>query len=169
MNTKEFEQKNNVNLIPKSESRLMRAVGWVLKPFTPSFMTYFWTTYRIPFQKPTIAYPPNIQEPTLYTPVLEHEMIHAEDMRSEWDLFKMFCLLLFFPMPVIFSGRWYIERYPYLHNMINHAHHGYTVERGVENLWNNYLWAWPKPLMRKWFTKKLEEHKGASDEERDSL
>jgi len=160
MNIEQFEQKNNVNLIPKADSKLMRTVGWVLKPFTPSFMTHFWTTYRIPFKKPTIAYPSIVQEAAhdKYKSTLEHEMMHAEDMRSGWGLFKMFCLLLFFPMPVIFSGRWYIERYPYLHNMINHASRGYTVEREVENLWNNYIWAWPKPLMKKWFEKKLKEH-----------
>lgn len=28
----------------KTDSRLMRAVGWVLKPFTPTFMGSFWTT-----------------------------------------------------------------------------------------------------------------------------
>jgi len=145
----------------------MRVVGFVLKPFTPTFMTHFWTTFRIPFGKPIISYPLNVEDPTeeRYAPVLQHEKIHSEDERSTWGLFKMFWLYFFLPLPVLFSGRWYVERYAYLHNMINHTDNGYTVERGVESLWNNYLWAWPKPLMRKWFNKKLEEHKGASNED----
>jgi len=71
-------------------------------------------------------------------------------------LFRAFWLYLFLPLPVLFSGRWYFERHAYLHNIINH---GYSIERVVDTLWNNYLWCWPKPLMKKWFERKVKERK----------
>jgi len=89
-------------------------------------------------------------------PTLEHEMIHVEDMRSWWGLLKSALLVSLLPLPILFSGRWYVERYAYLHNIINH---GYNIDRCVNLLWSGYGWAWPKPLMKKWFYKKVAEHK----------
>jgi len=161
MNIQEFEQKYNVNLILKKKSRFMRFVGFFLGR---SFMEDFWTTYRLPFQKKgTITYPDSNdlskyeEIPKWMWPTLEHELIHIEDMKSGWGLFKMFWLVWLLPLPIIFSGRWFIERHAYLHNILNH---GRSIEKSVDVLWSGYGWAWPKCLMRKWFNKKVAEHKG---------
>lgn len=153
MNKNEFEKQHDVKVICKSESKLMSLIGW----FFPAFMTYFWTTYRLPFGKPTITYPTSVSDPMKSQSVLEHELVHCKDMRSGWGLFKMFWLVWLLPMPIIFSGRWFIERHAYLHNILNH---GYELERAVSILWNGYGWAWPKPLMRRWFEKAVKKHKG---------
>lgn len=115
-------------------------------------MINFWTTYRLPFKKPVITYPNDINNPMLYPHILEHEIIHVEDMRSPWGLFKSFCLVWLLPLPIFFSGRWFIERKAYLHNIKNH---NYEIEWVVDTLWNSYGWCWPKFLMRRWFNKKL--------------
>jgi len=70
-------------------------------------------------------------------------------------LMKMFWLVWLLPLPVLFSGRWFIERAAYLDGIIKY---GDDVEKCVNTLWDGYLWPWPKPLMRKWFYKKLKEH-----------
>lgn len=159
MKIKEFEALHNVKLMLKTKSFFMRLVSVVLGQ---SFMDNFWTTFRLPFQKQvTITYPKSndiskySEIPSGFMPILEHELIHAKDMASSWGLFKMFWLVWLLPLPIIFSGRWIIERYSYLNGMIKY---GDDVEQAVDTLWDNYLWPWPKPLMRKWFYKKLKEH-----------
>jgi hypothetical protein len=157
MNKSEFENKHNINLVSKADSKLMKVIGWFLKPFTPTFMTEFFTTMRLPFQKrPTIYYPTTINDPISRQSTMEHELIHADDMRTGWGLFKMAMLVSIFPLPIIFSGRWYIERKAYLHNIVNH---NYNIDAVVNSLWSNYLIPWPKPLMKKWFLKQLSEEK----------
>lgn len=159
MKIKEFEKKHSVILIPKKQSRFMKLVSRVLGK---TFMDEFWTTYRLPGELPTITFP-DVNDLTKYDqipswawPVLEHELIHAEDMRSTWGLIKSAFLVSIFPLPVLFSGRWFIERYAYLHGIIKY---GDDVDAVVESLWSGYGFPWPKSLMRKWFNKKLEEHK----------
>jgi len=119
MNVTEFEQRHSVKLILKSESRLMRAIGFVLKPFTPTFMTDFWTTMRLPFSKTMIAYPSSVTDPLSKRneSIVEHEIIHAKDMSSAWGLFKMAFLVSIFPLPILFSGRWFIEFPAYLNDI----------------------------------------------------
>jgi hypothetical protein len=157
MNITEFEKKHNVGLIRKDKSIPMKIIGF----FSSNFMNHFWTTYRLPFQKKgTITYPKsnNLSKykeiPEWAQPILEHELIHIEDMKSGWGLFKMFWLVWLLPLPIIFSGRWFIERHAYLHNILNH---GRSIEDSVNTLWSGYLWAWPKCLMQKWFNKKVKE------------
>lgn len=46
-----------VRIMKKSDSFLMRFVGLILSPFTPAFMSGFWTTIAYPF-RPTTVYTP---------------------------------------------------------------------------------------------------------------
>ena len=154
MNITEFEKKHNVRFISKDKSWLMRLIGF----FSNTFTYNFWTTYRLPFQKPTITYPPDTKDPMAlrYRSIREHELIHCKDMRSACGLFKIFWLFLLIPLPILFSGRWFIERYAYLHGIINYNH---SIDRVINILWDSYGWIWPKSLMRRWFNRKLKEHK----------
>jgi hypothetical protein len=104
-----FEAEHDVRLIRKADSLLMRLISNFLGK---SFIWSFWTTYRLPFGKPIIAYPTKAKNP-LSSNRLEHELMHAEDMRSTWGAIKMFFLLWLLPLPIIFSGRWFIERRAY--------------------------------------------------------
>ncbi len=154
LSKEEFEKKYNVKFISKKESVVMRIIGF----FSRTFMYDFWTTYRLPFQKKVrITYPPDTIEPMgeRYKGTREHELIHAIDMGTSWGLFKMFWLLWLIPLPIIFSGRWFFERYAYLYNLL---YHGYKIDYVVDALWGGYGWAWPKCLMKKWFNKKIKEH-----------
>lgn len=160
MTIEEFEKQNKVKLILKKKSRFMRFSAFFLGK---GFMENFWTTYRLPFKGPVITYPDsndiskfeNI--PDWAVPVLEHEMIHVEDLRSTWGLVKSALLVSVLPLPVLFSGRWFLERHAYLHGMVKY---GDDVDERVEALWNGYFYPWPKSLMKKWFLKKIAEHKG---------
>jgi len=151
---KEYEQKNQVKLIPKTHSRLMRFAALIMGQV---FVDNFWTTYRLPFQKvPTITYPPRILDPLSRTSTLEHEMIHVQDLRRPFAPIYMGLLVFIFPLPILFSGRWFVERKAYLQNII---HHGYNIEHVVDTLWHGYAWCWPRSLMRRWFEKELERSK----------
>lgn len=152
MNKEQFEQQHNVKLIDKGDSKLMKFVGFLLCFIVPTFMTRFFTTYRLPFQKQgTIACPVGY-DPMDYPGVLEHELVHVEQQRSAWGLFKSFWLYFLLPLPIIFSGRWFIERDAYL---LDIKAGRITVEYAVNTLWKSYAFAWPPGLMRKWFNERL--------------
>jgi len=151
MSQEEFEKKFDVKLVNKKDSLVMKITVIFLKPFCPDFMTNFFTTYRLPFQKGTIVYPDGL-DPMRFSDVLEHELIHIEQEKTAWGLFKSAILVSVFPLPIIFSGRWYLEREPYLNDIRKGR---YTVEEAVDLLWGSYGWAWPKSLMTKWFKDRL--------------
>jgi hypothetical protein len=125
-----------------------------------SFITYFWTTIRLPFQKCVIYYPSQNdiskydQIPQWAIGILDHELIHVEQQRSSWGLFKSFLFYFFFPLPVFFSGRWFIEMEPYLQDIKSGR---LTIDQAVNILWGSYVVPWPPCLMRSWFEKKLKE------------
>ena len=158
MKIAEFEQKHNVTLMLKKKSWHMRFVGFFLGK---NFMEHFWSTFRLPFQKKAIIVYPDSNDLSGYEEIpewamgiLNHELIHVKDMSTGWGLFKMFWLLWLLPLPTIFSGRWYIERYAYLNDIKVGRK---TVESAADTLWSGYWWCWPKSLMRKWFNKKIKE------------
>jgi hypothetical protein len=155
MKINEFQEKYNVNLTPKTESKLMLAIGKVLGPW---FVKNFWTTIRLPGQRPTIYYSSNNdlrnydEIPNWAWGVLEHELMHAEQQRTTWGLFKSALLYSILPLPLLFSGRWLLEREPYLNDIKNGR---ITVDQSVNMLWEYYFFPWPKSLMKKWFENKL--------------
>lgn len=152
MNKEQFEQKHNVKLVDKQDSILMKIVGCFLTFITPSFMSGFFTTYRLPFQKQsTIAYPVGY-DPMNYPGVLEHELVHVEQQNTAWGLFKSFWLLWLIPLPIVFSGRWYLERDAYL---LDIKAGRIDIDYAVSVLWNFYGLAWPQNMMRKWFNERV--------------
>ena len=147
MTIKEFEKINKVRLIRKDKSPLMRFIGF----FIPGFVINFFTTYRLPFGKPTIAYPTFIDfEKHKY--ILEHELMHVEQFRPWYGPLLVGLAVSLFPLPVFFSGRWFVERQPYLNDILKGQ---LTVDEAVDVLWSYYGWGWPKKLMRKWFNKRV--------------
>ena len=69
----------------KSRSRLMRAIGWVLRPFNPAFMARYWTTVGS-----TIYVPTQYDDDkdwggaafrTRHRGTIEHEQVHVEQFK----------------------------------------------------------------------------------------
>jgi len=155
----EFEQKHNVRLILKTESKFMRLIGLILGR---KFRESFWTTYRLPFQKlSTITYTAKSGDPMQYKSTLSHELIHVKLLDKWYGPLLGGLLVSLVPLPVLFSGRWYIERYAYLDGILNY---NYDIDGVVNLLWNGYGWPWPKPLMKRWFLRKIKEHKEKSND-----
>lgn len=119
------------------------------------FMGYYATTCRLPFQKiPWIAHPDDWDvTDTQYEDLWAHEKHHADDERTGWGLFKMFWLVWLLPLPVVLSGRWYIERWAFLEDIRKGR---ITLEEGADRLWNDYLLAWPRPWAIQWWKDQLE-------------
>lgn len=145
MTKTEFEAKHDVRLVPKNKVWWGLLIGY----FWPRFVFGFWTTVRLPFGKSTIAHPPGI-DPMLpeYDQTRSHELGHVEQQRTAWGLLKSFLLYFFFPLPVVFSGRWFVERELFLEDILAGE---LTVERAVNLLFWSYFFAWPRFLMRRWF------------------
>lgn len=129
--------------VRKDRSLLMHGLDIVLHPFVPDFMTRFWTTLG-----GTIYYPEGVPDPLAkeHDGIRAHEMVHF----NQWQEHPicMVLLYLFFPLPFLFSGRWFIERPAYLLDILSGR---FTVDAAVDSLWRSYLWPWPRPLMRAWF------------------
>ena len=136
-----------VQVRSKSESRLMRTIGWVLGLLGISFTERFWTTISGKIiWAPTTANLDNLEG---YAVTLRHEMTHIRQARDYPVWFQLSYLLL--PLPFLFAyGRWHWERQAYLVDI----RAGRPVEDIVQSLWRNYLFTWPKPWMRAWFAKR---------------
>jgi hypothetical protein len=81
---------------------------------------------------------------------IKHETPHVDQWKKYGFFFPMLYLLL--PVPCIFAYfRWKFERKAYLINIRD----GRSIESVVQSLWSNYFFTWPKPLMRRWFEKKM--------------
>jgi hypothetical protein len=144
----DWEAKHDVRLLSKKDSLPMRFVRMFLWSFDS-----FWTTYRLPFCKPVIAYPPRVVDPTIWEKILLHELVHVEQFRPWYGPLKMALLAAIFPLPILFSGRWHIERDAYLQDIrIGRL----TTDEAVDSLWYGYMWPWPRPWMRRWFQDRLE-------------
>jgi len=154
MEVKPWRAPDDVMLVAKQQSPTMRLLGVFLGA---RFMTHFWTTYRLPFQRRVrISYPMNARGMGTVIdgagPVIEHEMHHVEQFRPWWGPWVFIALAVLLPLPVLFSGRWFIERRAYLNDIRKGR---CTVEQAADMLWRSYGWCWPRPLMRRWLRKEL--------------
>lgn len=145
MNKQDFENQHRVKLVRKTDSWWCRMIGVIW----PDFVDRFWTTVRWPFCNPRIYYPPGIDPMAdRYRFIRVHELIHANQQRSTVGLIWSFLLYFFVPLPILFSGRWFVERPAYLSDISLGAR---TIDNAVETLWRSYAWPWPKAMMRAWF------------------
>ena len=139
---------SHVRFIRKDHSFWMRLIG----VFSPGFLSDWWTTWRWPFGQPTIYYPTRVANPARFPDTLEHEGVHVKQQEPWFGPWITILFVLRFPLPIFFSGRWFIERGPYLLDIRRGRR---TIGQVIDAMWNDYLWPWPKPLMRRWFIKEL--------------
>jgi hypothetical protein len=144
----EFEKTHDVRLVRKDKYWLSNIINKIF----PSFDN-FWTTFRLPFCKAVITYPTIVNTPMLYTDVLKHELVHVKQLKPWYGPFLVALLYAFVPLPVFFSGRWFIERDAYLLNINDGV---YTPEEAAHILTVYYWLPWPKSWMIKWFKNKVE-------------
>ena len=83
-----------------------------------------------------------------------HELIHVKQYK---ELGKLGFLIWYFilPLPVLFSGRWWLEREAYLIDLDYYMSKGYTKKAAskilADGIYKKYLWPYPKSLMQKYF------------------
>lgn len=144
--------RSDVLLISKASSWPMVVLGWIVGD---DFMTRWWTTYRLPFQrKVRITYPALIVIPELHADTIRHEYVHADQFLKWWGPWLIPLLYVLIPLPTFLSGRWWIERGAYLVDIRAKC---LTVEESVQILWKDYGWCWPRRWMRTWFARQLAE------------
>lgn len=155
-----------VKIRPKHQSTIMVLIAWVQSWFgDPVFLTDFWTTLG-----KTIWYPSKVNDPWEHLVVIEHELVHIEQEDNVLGIdppdWLWLILYLCFPVPIFFAWyRWKCEREAYLVQLTPEKFEIpqqliLAVERIVQSLWSDYGWCWPRFLMRRWFAKRLNIHKG---------
>ena len=142
---------SDVRIETKDKLPLMKCLAFFLGK---RFMTDFFTTYRIPFCSPVIACPVGVNTARVhldYAQTMRHEMYHVRQFAPWYGPIWMLLLVALVPLPILWSGRWLVEREAYLSDI----RHGADLEAVVQVLWHDYGWCWPTPLMRRWFYKQL--------------
>lgn len=146
---------NSVVLVPKNQSWLMRLLRRLMPPNT---FSRDWTTFRWPWQDVVHVYYPKwlVDDPfdARWEPYRVHEFVHAEELKTWWGPWKYLLFSWLLPLPIFFSGRWFIERRAYLKNLLRHD---FQVEDVVNVLWYGYGWCWPRSWMRQWFHDRVPE------------
>lgn len=156
----EDEAMRRAKFIRKTDSWLMRTIGWLLRVsgINDRFMDHYWTTIG-----DRIYYPARIKQPhdLQHFGIREHEQMHVEQFYRAglglWPLgvVVLAVVYLFLPLPLWFSGRWFIERGPHLLD-IKTGRRGLT--QAIEGLHKGYWRPWPKSWMREWFSDRLSCH-----------
>ena len=140
--------------IYKRDSGLMSLIASL--PFIPkTFMERFWTTIGQTIYVPDSV---DMSDPgwkVKHRVTIAHENVHRIQF-LKYGYVLMFLIYVLFPLPVYFSGRYFIERPAYLVSLSFYPKHMHdaVIEKIVETLWENYFFAWPKSWMRKWFKEK---------------
>jgi hypothetical protein len=139
-------RRERVRLLPKGDSRLMRACALALRGVgNRVFMARYWTTIGS-----TIYYPACVSDPLAHPIVLEHELVHVRQWRR-WGVLMWLSYLLL-PLPIglcWFRFRW--EREAYLVELAHAPDREREITRIVDALWFGYGFPWPRPWMRRWF------------------
>ncbi len=136
----------------KSESKLMKIIGWFAKPFNPLFMTEYWTTLGSVIYAPSSFNLNDIQSHAWYKEIFDHEKVHIQDFETYGLLYEITYFLPYF--------RFVWERRAYLPELVELAEtHKYKdfynrLNEICDNLGGSqYFWAWYKPWIKKWFLK----------------
>lgn len=152
-----------VEFIAKQDSKLMIVISYLLFWLHLRFMNYYWTTIRFPFCRVWCFYPTTVKDPLneRHEGIVGHEILfHAKDFHPWYGPWVWIPLYLVVPLPAIFSGRWFFERYAKLYDIkrlitIRGWDPNVATTKIVNGLWGNYGWCWPRPLMRRFFKAQL--------------
>lgn len=120
-------------LMRKEDSKFMKTLAVLVKPFCPDFQQSFGTTIG-----KTVYYPSHWDDSTLYE-VLRHERVHMRDSDKWGPLYYLTYVLL--PLPFIISGRAYWEFRGYCETLkVLWEFHGKPVGTdGLPVLWRRDL------------------------------
>lgn len=97
---------------------------------------------------------------SLHLPYIAHEFVHVKQF-ERLGLLRFALFYFVFPFPVLFSGKWFLEREAFLRDIY---YFGATEKEISEILWKDYFYPWPKGWMKKWLIENA--HTGHIDNSR---
>ena len=142
----------------KGSSLLMKIFAILLMPFSPHFMTSYWTTIFTTIYVPDFTvFDDKFYEQ--YKTIIVHERRHILDFKKYHILFILSYL---FPPAFLAYGRFVWERRAYLDELdvvaLQFPAHSREKQLrdqidGIAEVLSSagYLWCWPKKWIRRWF------------------
>lgn len=147
------------NIVRKQDSKLMRAIAFLIKPINDDFMENYYTTIG------KTIYTPN-EDGSVDDQTLQHELVHIAQY-NKWNI--LYYVSYLFLLPAVFTMRSYWEKQAYavtIKQIYNRNPIAVTKPYIKDNIINQflsskYLWMWPfRGSMEKWYdgvVKKLQE------------
>ncbi len=139
-------------VVKKSESRLMRVIGWLLTPVNPTFLDGYITTIGF-----TVYMGADLIGTDTGYRALRHEAVHvAQYVRWRW----LFSLSYLFAFPTVLTMRAYWELQAYAEDIrVRYEERGYVDDDFLE--WivgqftdGSYLWMLPFPKLVMWLLRR---------------
>jgi len=96
-----FASGTNYRIVKKSDSKLMKLIGFILRPFNKRFMTSYTTTIGSTIYSPT---------GTVDARLLAHELVHVRQWKK-WGLWFSFSYLFVLPFGITMRGYWERQAY----------------------------------------------------------
>jgi len=142
-----------MGMVYKIDSRLMRTIAWLIKPFNPKFLEEYTTVIGETIYLPTKW---DLFSKTMQMVILTHEKIHIKQYKRNKLWFVLSYMLLPLPMfAAYFRCKYEAEAYK-----IN-IRAGMPIDMAVEELYGpKYLYAgkwFGKERLRKWIQMELDE------------
>lgn len=97
----QYSNGTKYRIIKKEDSKLMRSIGFILKPFNKDFMTRYTTTIGHTIYSPTGKVDPIL---------LAHELVHVRQWQK-WGLWFSFSYLFVLPFGITMRGYWERQAY----------------------------------------------------------
>jgi len=164
MTIKEFEDLHEVFIMPKSSHWFHKVAGW----FIPAWNVGIFSVLRFPGRSRPVIWVPDARLNqdgfvSKYSGTLKHELVHCHQQSSWWGVTMTSLLVTVLPLPVFYSGRWWVERYAFLKDIERDKASGkygkYTPEIAAQILHESYGRPWPVKKMIKWFETEINKTK----------
>ena len=113
-------------IVCKKDSKLMKFIAFLVRPFCRNFMTGYYTTIAKTIYKPT--------EKDIPEGILLHELVHIKQWKK-YGLWFWFSFIFLFPTVITMRSMWEREAYEV---SMDHFYKTYCTRPDFNEIWSKY-------------------------------